>query len=365
MARHVNNYVQRVFTILEEEVKEDTNRNRIIKIDRTVFLPEKIYKFIEKMKWVKLPNVGRIVIANYEDKWYICNLNNKKYLCDLVTEAKIWCENALTIGLIASGKSSIATNIKEINIVDSVLGVKEEEYQVETLKELFAPQTIYSLGEGFKIFYQEDLIRLICLLEIDEKEYLTNKTREYLRELLFLESSRSVAELIVNICRTHDTKLIFLQLYRMMEYLFMVHKSIEMSEKYNIDKKVIIKMLCDDNAFWQKEEQHVVELISDYADSDKKDEYIKYLQENNFIGDTVKKENENEKLANYVYKRRCQIAHFKYMQEEIKDESVLDKSNERLADLVCSMYRKLDNDIVTVNKHFKTWSDICYEKMDD
>ena len=363
MARNVNKYVQKVFTILDEEVKEDTNRNRIINTDRKVFLSKQIYEFIKKMKWVKLPNVGRIEIVNYEDNWYVCNLNNKKYLCDLVTEAKTWCENALTIGLIASGKSSIATNIKEINIVDSVLGVKEEECQVETLKELFSPQTIYSLGYGFKIFYQEDLIRLICLLEIDEKEYLTDKTREYLKQLLFLESSRCIAELIVNIYHTHDTKLIFLQLYRMMEYLFMVQKAIEMSKKYSVDKNVIIKMLCEDNAFWQKEEQHVVELVSTYAGEEEKDRYFKYLQKYNLIDSNVKIK--NEKLANYIYRRRCQIAHFKYRQESIQDENILYESNERLAELVCSMYRMLNNDIVTVNSNFNTWSDICYEKMDE
>ena len=76
MARNVNKYVQKVFTILDEEVKEDTNRNRIINTDRKVFLSKQIYEFIKKMKWVKLPNVGRIEIVNYEDNWYICNLNN-------------------------------------------------------------------------------------------------------------------------------------------------------------------------------------------------------------------------------------------------------------------------------------------------
>ena len=37
MARNVNKYVQKVFTILDEEVKEDTNRNRIINTDRKVW----------------------------------------------------------------------------------------------------------------------------------------------------------------------------------------------------------------------------------------------------------------------------------------------------------------------------------------
>lgn len=363
MARNVNEYVQKVFTILDGEVKEDINRNRIIRMERKVFLSEQSYDFIEKMKWVKLPNFGRIVIANYKDNWYICNLNNKQYSCDLVREAETWCSDALNIGLISSGRNSIAQKIMEIDIIDSVLAVNDIWCQVEALKELFSPQAIYSLEEGFNIYCQEDLIRLICLLEIDEKEYLTDKTREYLKELLFLESSRCIAELIVNICRTHDTKLIFLQLYRMMEYLFMVQKAIEMSKKYSVDKNVIIKMLCDDNAFWQKEEQHVVELVSTYAGEEEKDRYFKYLQKYNLIDSNVKIQ--NEKLANYIYRRRCQIAHFKYRQEGISDENMLDESNERLVEIVCSMYRKLNNDIVAVNSHFNTWSDVCYEKIDD
>lgn len=363
MARNVNEYVQRIFTILDGEVKEDTNRNRIVHLKRKVFLSEPSYDFIKKMKWVKLPNFARIVIVNYEENWYICNLNNKQYFCDLVREAETWSSDALNISLISSGRSSIAQKIMEIDIIDSVLAVNDVWYQVETLKELFSSQAIYSLKDDFSIYYQEDLIRLICLLEIDEKEYLTDKTREYLKELLFLESSRCIAELIVNICRTHDTKLIFLQLYRMIEYLFMVQKAIEMSKKYSVDKNVIIKMLCDDNAFWQKEEQHVVELISIYAGKDEKDRYFKYLQKYNLT--VIDGKRIDERLANYIYRRRCQIAHFKYMQESIQDENVLYESNERLAELVYSMYRMLNNDIVEVNSHFNTWSDVCYERMDD
>ena len=73
-------------------------------------------------------------------------------------------------------------------------------------------------------------------------------------------------------------------------------------------------------------------------------------------------DNTDEALAKYVYKRRCQIAHFKYRQDEILNESVLVESNERLAELVKTMYVKLDNDIVKINDHFGTWSEVCFEK---
>ncbi len=360
MARNVKDFERRVFDILEENVKEAENRDRIIHKERDVFLTDENYEFIRKMKWVKLPNIEKVAIVSYQDNWFVCNLNNKRYSGELVKEAEPWCRDALTVALISSHRMPIAPNTTEIQIVDSVLAVDEDRYQVEELKELFSPQTSYILSDSFDISYQEDLIRLICLLEVDEKEYLTEKTRGILVELLFLKSSRSIAQLIVNICHTHDSKLIFLQLYRMMEYLFMIHKSIEMGQKYDLDKTVIVEMLCDDRAFRQAEEQHVVELISGYASNDSKDKYIDYLKNNSLISEQV--DNTDEALAKYVYKRRCQIAHFKYRQDEIPDESVLVESNERLAELVKTMYIKLDNDIVTINEHFGTWSEVCYEK---
>lgn len=362
MARNVKDYERRVFKVLEESIKEAENRDRIIHKERDVFLDEDNYSFIEKMKWVKLPNIEKVAIVNYQDDWFVCSLNNKRYSGELVKETESWCGDALTVALISSHRMPIASNTTEIQIVDSVLAVEEDKYQVKELKELFSPQTSYLLSDTFDISYQEDLIRLICLLEIDEKKYLTEKTRGFLVELLFLESSRSVAQLIVNICHTHDSKLIFLQLYRMMEYLFMIHKAIEMGKKYDIDKKVIVEMLCDDHAFRQAEEQHVVELISGYASTDSKDKYIDYLKNNNLTSEQV--ENCDEALAKYIYKRRCQIAHFKYRQEEIPDEAVLSESNERLAELVKTMYIKLNNDIVTVNDHFETWSEVCYESIE-
>ena len=133
-----------------------------------------------------------------------------------------------------------------------------------------------------------------------------------------------------------------------------------MGAKYGVSDCIVVNMLCDDRAFRQSEEQYVFELVSNYASADSKTHYIEYLKNHNLISE--EQTNLDEALAKYIYRHRCQIAHFKYRQEKIIDETTLAESIERFAELILSMYIKLDSDIIRVNEHFHTWTEITYEK---
>ena len=350
MARKIKEFERSVFDVLDENVKDEYERERIVVRERDIDISDETADFIKRMKWATVSDANDIHAVFYDDDWYICAID-KEYKSDLLKESAKSVHEATGISLIVNKRKQLLSAITETRIIESILAVDTDEmFSFDEINMLFSPHISYQVDKSFNIVYEEDLQRLSCLLEIDGKEYLTVNARSSLAELLLLVSSRSIARLVNNICNTHDFKLIFLQLYRILEYLFIIYKALEMGTKYGVPDYTVVDMLCDDRAFRQTEEQYVFELVSKYASADSKTHYIEYLINYNLISE--EQTNVDEALAKYIYRHRCQIAHFKYRQERIIDETTLTESVERFAELILSMYIKLDGDIIRVNEHF-------------
>lgn len=379
MSRNVKNVERSVFEKLRNFICEDENLSRIVAVKRQIFLTEEEYDFVAGVKYINIDLPDNIEVMQYCDEWYICCSGSKiiNEEVDLIEPADEAYKKAAGLFLMGAGKIDLAQNLHEIDVIDNVLGVVNDEdntkeviFQCETIQSLFAPYKLYKVN-GYNIKYSEDIIRLIGILKILTLEYLTDVTKEAINRILLLESSRSVAPLLMNICNSKDNKMVYLQLYRALEYLFIIHKAMELGEKYKIDRNSMVSMISDENILRQSEEKHVIDLVANYATDLTKDPYIEYLVENQIMEDNRiradqsdedvfredTREKIDEKLAKYIYRVRCQIAHFKYKQEVIKDEKTLSIHNGWLANLVLSMYEKLDDVIVEINEYFSIWSD--------
>lgn len=365
MSRNVRNEEKNVIFHLKNLLSED-NANNISNCKKKIFFSEETYKVIEKAdirKTKKLLN-SSIVLVRYDAEEYICILDDI-YL-DGVFDAKyevVEKDICNGIGILLLNNDIICkkSNITELEIIDRFLGWDEEkEFFCEEILEVYNAFRIFkSCHIGIQIKYEEDLNRLFCWILCKSKVLNYDKELcENIYNLLELESSRSVTEMIVNIFQTENEKMIFHQLYRCLEYLYIIQRALGLATKYSMDLNKVLTMLSDEKMRYA-EYASIKELLIEYCDNTIIQDYFSYLVTNCGIGESDN--NKNEKIAEYIYDTRCKIAHFKYGQDKIKDELTLKESNNLLSRLVVTVFQSLDDKIKKINIDFRVWNELWDE----
>lgn len=360
MSRKVREQEKKVFETLRQYIPQEMG-NKVTNAKRNIFFSELTYDVIEKASLHYSNRISgyRIALICYNDVNYICmheSLFEKGILSFESENDKDDLKYGIGILLFNEGILDVKSHFTEFQIYDIFFGhIEDKEYECSDIFEVIDDYLVFEItDEDFIIKYLEDLDRILymfCLESLMEK----NELRINLFEVLKLESSRCILPMIENILQTQNEDLTFLQLYRCIEYLYVIDKAINFSKKYELQLEKVLKMLNIEKIRFP-ENSNMQTIISEYC-SDIVDEYYSYMLDNLTLQDGDK-DNKKDKVANYIYETRCKIAHFKYGQESIKDRQTLDKSNVILSKMVRIIYQQLDDKLVDVNEKMNIWQRI-------
>ena len=363
MSRTVREIENNIIKILSHRISSE-NKNRITSSKKKIFFNPEVYSVIEKSKiyvsdkYLFSP-IGMII---FDDKKYLF-VPDKINDDEVLKKFKFIYDQDLLYGfamiMICEKVIVIKDTVTDYEIIDSVLGWEnDQQFFCKDVLCFFEKFYVYEFDyNDFDLSYYEDFSRLECSLfcckyieSYNQKEYLSA-----LFDVLSLKSSRSIINMVFNIFHTTSEKLIFLQLYQMLEYLFVVQRANDISERYDIPLEKIIKLI-DDEGIRMPENISVKKLVEACSDKTIIDNYMDYITTNNVF---VQKENNNfEKIADYIYKTRCRIAHYKLMHEDVEDDELLIKSNHCLLKLILHLYGKYDETINYINSNFFVWRKI-------
>lgn len=360
MSRRVREEEKKTLDILRGYIPEDM-MDKVFDVKRNIFFSEETYRVVEKAQ-IFLSTVidgAQIALVRYDKKIHIC------LKTDLFTEGVIAAENevgdsgllyGIGILLINSKLIRIRPRISGYQIYDEFFGFTEDrEYECQDIFFAFEDYQVYEISEeDIAMEYKEDLDRVLCmfLLRMKEEKYNVGSYQDMF-DILTMESSRCMIPMFSTILQTTDTDLVFLQLYRCIEYLYIVQRALYLSKKYRIEQENILRLLDSENIRYP-EASSMYDLITAYCSEGIVDEYYEYLVKN-FDSHTEGKENKLKKVAGYIYETRCKIVHFKYGQEKLKDSGTLDQSNQILCRVVKEIYQKLDEQVICINERAQLW----------
>ena len=248
-------------------------------------------------------------------------------------------------------------------IFDRFFGFEEDRrYECEVLFEVIQNYVVFEFDDqDIDIRYMEDLERLSYMLYF---ENFSEKIELYsdIYHILELNSSKCIVSILGNIAKTNGSSNIFLQLYRCLEYLFIICKALEFLKKHELQDELSKIVLVLDEEKIRFAENGCLHLIIDkYVTSEIINEYYNYVDKNVRHGETTS-ENKVQTVCDYIYSTRCKIAHYKYGQEEIFDSGTLQESIIILCKLVKSVFEKLDDVLMEINTELGVFSEIEFMK---
>ncbi|MCI8634889.1 MAG: hypothetical protein HFJ05_04730 [Eubacterium sp.] len=362
MSRKVREEEKNILHILEERIPEE-RVTQAVQMKRRIHFSEETYEVIEKSNIFISDEINGTCIAliRYGGTVHICMKTDLFTAGILKAESEIENKDLLYgIGVLLANRKivKIKAQISGYQIYDTLFAFENYIFSCRDVFGMFEEYLVFELTEeDFSIEYHEDLNRILCMLLINQRsDVYGSKFCQDIFELLTLESSRSIIAMFGAILQTTNADLIFLQLYRCIEYLFIIQKALYLSREYGIVIERILELLNFENIRFP-EASSIRSILSVYCSETIINQYYDYLLKN-MNKQQCKEGNKAEKVADYIYETRCKIAHFKYGQEKLKDNDTLNESNGILCEVVKNIFQTLDAEIVEINEKLQTWNGI-------
>lgn len=366
MSRNIKEQQKKIFNILHDLVPEDM-KGKISNKKREVEFSEKTYDIVASADYIcsKSFPENALGLVKYDSHTYICAKEFKESF--VYDQTKYISEQEILdgIGVLMFIDGMITVNEEQTGyaIFDRFFGFEEDRrYECEVLFEVIQNYVVFEFDDqDIDIRYMEDLERLSYMLYF---ENFSEKIELYsdIYHILELNSSKCIVSILGNIAKTNGSSNIFLQLYRCLEYLFIICKALEFLKKRELQDELSKIVLVLDEEKIRFAENGCLHLIIDkYVTSEIINEYYNYVDKNVRHGETTS-ENKVQTVCDYIYSTRCKIAHYKYGQEEIFDSGTLQESIIILCKLVKSVFEKLDDVLMEINTELGVFSEIEFMK---
>ena len=366
MSRNVKEQQKKIFNILQDFVPEDM-KEKIGNKKREVEFSEKTYNIVASADYIcsKSFPENTLGLVKYDSHTYICAKEFKESFVYDQTKYVSDREILDGIGVLMFIDGMITVNEDQTGYVifDRFFGFEEDRrYECEDLFNVIQNYVVFEFDDqDIDIHYMEDLERLSYMLYF---ENLSEKKELYsdIYHILELNSSKCIVSILGNIAKTNGSSNIFLQLYRCLEYLFIICKALEFSEKHELKdslSKIILVLDKEKIRFAESGCLHLI--INKYGASEIINEYYNYIDKNVRHG-VSRSENKVQTVCDYIYSTRCKIAHYKYGQEEILDSNTLRESIIILCKLVKSIFEKLDDVLMEINTELEIFREIEFMK---
>ena len=366
MSRNIKEQQKKIFNILHDLVPEDM-KGKISNKKREVEFSEKTYDIVASADYIcsKSFPENALGLVKYDSHTYICAKEFKESF--VYDQTKYISEQEILdgIGVLMFIDGMITVNEEQTGyaIFDRFFGFEEDRrYECEVLFEVIQNYVVFEFDDqDIDIRYMEDLERLSYMLYF---ENFSEKIELYsdIYHILELNSSKCIVSILGNIAKTNGSSNIFLQLYRCLEYLFIICKALEFLKKHELQDELSKIVLVLDEEKIRFAENGCLHLIIDkYVTSEIINEYYNYVDKNVRHGETTS-ENKVQTVCDYIYSTRCKIAHYKYGQEEIFDSGALQECIIILCKLVKSVFEKLDDVLMEINTELGVFSEIEFMK---
>lgn len=366
MSRNIKEQQKKIFNILHDLVPEDM-KGKISNKKREVEFSEKTYDIVASADYICSKNFpeNALGLVKYDSHTYICAKEFKESFVYDQTKYVSDQEILDGIGVLMFIDGMITVNEEQTGyaIFDRFFGFEEDRrYECEVLFEVIQNYVVFEFDDqDIDIRYMEDLERLSYMLYF---ENFSEKIELYsdIYHILELNSSKCIVSILGNIAKTNGSSNIFLQLYRCLEYLFIICKALEFLKKHELQDELSKIVLVLDEEKIRFAENGCLHLIIDkYVTSEIINEYYNYVDKNVRHRETTS-ENKVQTVCDYIYSTRCKIAHYKYGQEEIFDSGTLQESIIILCKLVKSVFEKLDDVLMEINTELGVFSEIEFMK---
>lgn len=365
MSRNMKDTANDIFDALINYVEmSEENVDRIKQVERWLEFPkaldESIFQFVTKTKdeIIDVFNEKFIRISDDNNIYIVATENYDSVFREIGLRE---VENvAITYGCgivaIVNEIISVKRELSSLEIIDYCLGIEEEcnkpvKFRVEEIFELFEAYCVYEIDNGvFQLNYQEDFYRIQALHEMEHYVGILNSdTIGILSELVQIPSSRSIVESVIVALKSKVLAHSYLEIYQCLEYLFIVRRAVVQSDKYSFDLKTFVDYLIKEN-IRVPERQDITDIIRDNI-SDEELSIFLGIEED----DTLERKSKVDKVAEIIYRVRCNIAHLKYGQETISEMADMQKMIEKISKIVLLVYSKRDEEITNLCTSTGAW----------
>lgn len=362
MSRNINATMEAIFRVLKSHVSEDDSY-LITPIKRHIKPEGDIEQVKDFVKLAKIRPIScyleSLFALEFKDQRYI--LIPEKYT-DAVLEIGLNTESDIAIiqgaGMLAisSGKLPLDKNVNSAIIIERCLGIIPEtpdatdlEVDFSEIVKLFIPYCIVQADDSrFPLVYMEDFNRLAGYLLTDSYCTLGQSSKESLKQLLLLQSSRSIAVSLLNGIQNPMIEYTYLQIYQCIEYLFRLNNCFTISETHHVALSTSMDIVLA-HEFRNSESDNLLQILRKYAD----EALIEVIVDLTSVPLTEVKDI-YQKAASYIYMLRCNVAHLRYKQDDTSSVSWI-RCVIALVDVVLSIYQKCDSKIISVCTTQNAW----------
>lgn len=365
MSRNMKDTTNDIFNALINYVEmSKENVDRIKQVERWLLLPEaldkSIFQFVTKTKDEIINGFNEKFIRIFDDNnTYIVATKNYDSVFKEIGLHEV--ENLTVIygcGIIAiaNGIVGVKRELSTLEIIDYCLGIEEEsqtpvKFEVEQIFELFETYSVYEIDNGvFQLNYQEDFYRIQALHEMEQYEGILNlDTIGILNELVQMPSSRSIVESVIVALKSKVLIHSYLEIYQCLEYLFIVRRAVLQADKYSFDLKTLVDYIIQEN-IRVPERQDITDIIRDNISDEELSAFLDVKEDG-----TIERKTKIDKVAEIIYRVRCNIAHLKYGQETIAEMADMQKMIEKVSKIVLLVYSKRDGEITNLCMSTGAW----------
>lgn len=352
MSRNLLQMTSKIFDEFAAQVS-DEHKEYIASVNRHISISEENRKeccgllkdaIIVGRRHEYLPTV---VFIKYKEVFYVGI--DTRYAEKFETFGYILEENpAICIGcqILSIAEKYYQLKVESRELIDCCLGLQSEEGKEEVV---FSEDDILDLVYGLSIFKilnneleidmdsLDDVLRVSVLLLVANNEKKSNVYKETMEKLLSMICVRKICGNILDFLIIKDNRIKFLSLYQCIEFLFVPNRASEFVEKYNMNISDALRL-------------HINEAM-------RRDERVNALAILKFAGtplihrmhillfDESGGDKELEHINNWIYDKRCSIAHFRYGQQKNEETSVNEDILEMMIELLVEIFSNINQNM--------------------
>lgn len=352
MSRNLLQMTSKIFDEFSTQVS-DNHKEYITSVNRHISISEEYREeccrllkdaIIIGRRHEYLPTV---VFIKYKEEFYVgidIRYAEKFENFGYVVEEK----KAICIGcqILSIAEKYYQLKVESGELIDCCLGLQPEEGKGEVV---FSEDNILDLVYELSIFKVinneleidmdslDDVLRVSVLLLVANSEKIFQAHKETMEKLLSMVCARKICGNILDFLIIKDNRIKFLSLYQCIEFLFVPNRASEFVEKYNMNISDALRLHIDETM--RRDERTNALAILKFAGMPLIDKMYKLLF-NESGGDNML-----ERVNNWIYDKRCSIAHFRYGQQKNEETSVNEEILEMMIELLTGIFSNINQNM--------------------
>ena len=352
MSRNLLQMTSEIFDVFAAQVSDD-HKEYIVSVNRHISISEENRKeccellknaIIVGRRYEYLPTV---VFIKYKEDFYVGidiryaeEFENFGYVLEEKSAICIGCQ------ILSIAEKYYQLKVESRELIDCCLGLQPEDGKEEVV---FSEDNIFNLVYELSIFKMvnneleidmdslDDVLRVSLLLLVANNKRLSHAYKESMEKLLSMIYVRKICGNILDFLTIKDNRIKFLCLYQCIEFLFVPNRASEFVEKYNMNISDALRLHISE-AMRRDERTNALAILK-FAGMPLIDKMYTLLF--NESGS----DKELERINNWIYDKRCSIAHFRYGQQKNEETSVNEEILEMMIELLAGIFSNINQNM--------------------